>query len=87
MRKPRTSEVAWGALIAGIAAYEYVAPDGELLSDAVDRGLEGRGKYVVMGSIALTAAHLLNTFERFGVERYDPFPAVLGKVRRKVKGV
>ena len=86
MERPRPSSIAWMTLGASVAAYEYLAPDGELLSEAVDRGLEGRHKYLVMGGIALTAAHLLNTFERFNAEKYDPFPAVLGKIRRKVKG-
>lgn len=85
MERPRPSNAAWLILAAGITAYEYLAPDDELLSNAYDRGLEGRYKYLIIGGTAITAAHLLNTFERFGIEQYDPFPAILGKIRRKVE--
>lgn len=87
MERPRASTIGWGVLISSVAAYEYFAPDGELLSERFDSGLEGRYKALWFGGAVITAAHLVNTFERLGVEQYDPFPAVLGKVRRKAKGI
>ena len=78
----RPSTAAWLTIGAGVAAYEYACPDGELLSEAVDRGLEGRYKYLVMGGIAVTAAHLLNVFDKLDCNQLDPF-TYLSKVRRQ----
>lgn len=50
---------AWLLMVTAIAAYEVWAPDGELLSEAVDRGLE-KHPLLIHAAIAVTALHLLN---------------------------
>lgn len=70
----RTSEKAWLGLAAGVTAYEILAPEGELLSEQVDRWLDSpRTRFLAIGAVAVTAAHLLNLFERLGIEDYDPY--------------
>lgn len=58
----------WVALAAGVAAFDYYMP--ETLSHAVDRALERpRARYMAIGAVAVTAAHLLNLIP----EQLDPF--------------
>ena len=74
----RPSNVAWAALTVGVAFYEYCAPEGELMSQAVDRALEKPlGRYLALGAIAITAAHLANILP----EQYDPIHQ-LGRIAR-----
>ncbi len=74
----RCSTKAWLGLGAYVAATEVCAPDGELLSHAVDRWLEKHpGRAVSAVSIVGTALHLLNLLP----ERYDPFAVTLKTVR------
>ncbi|MEV6219782.1 hypothetical protein [Nocardia sp. NPDC051833] len=58
----------WLALAGVVTALEVIAPDGELLSEGVDRGME-RHPLLVRAAIIMTAAHLLNWLP----ERLDPF--------------
>lgn len=58
----------WTALAGVVTALEIVAPEGELLSEGVDRGLE-RHPLLVRAAIVITAAHLLNLLP----ERVDPY--------------
>lgn len=81
--KPRPSTAMWMGLGVAVGAYEYLAPEGELLSEAVDRGLEGKHRALVLGGIAVTTAHLLNAFDHYGLEKVDPFSNVLSRLRRK----
>ena len=77
LRKPRPSEVAWAGLVAGITAYEYLAPKGELLTDQAYRNGESENPIVKWGTrvaIGATALHLLNLLPR----KIDPF-VYLGK--------
>jgi hypothetical protein len=70
----RASEKAWIGLGAGVAAYDVLCPKGETLSEGMDRFLEhDRYRYVALGGVAVTAAHLLNLLP----ERYDPFARAL----------
>ena len=78
----RPSTKMWLGIGAAIGAYEYFAPEGELLSEAVDRGLEGKHRALVIGGIAITAAHLLNIFDHYDMKHLDPYSAVLSKIRR-----
>jgi hypothetical protein len=74
----RYSTKAWLGLGAYIAATEVCAPEGELLSQAVDRWLEKHPARTVSAlSIVGTALHLLNLLP----ERYDPFAVTLKTVR------
>lgn len=58
----------WAILGGFVLAWDVFAR--ETLSSAVDRALERPvGRYVAIGSVALTGAHLLNLLP----ERYDPF--------------
>lgn len=82
MEKPRPSNVIWGVLGASVAIYEYYAPEGELMSEAVDRALQKPlARYLVIGAVAITAAHLLNIPERLNLEQYDPIHR-LGQIKR-----
>jgi len=63
----KPSDRAWMFLAGGVVAYEILALDGELMSEAVDRYLEARP--IVTRAIVITvAAHLLNLIPR----RLDP---------------
>lgn len=70
MEKPDShiGTAGWVALAAGVAAFDYYMP--ETLSHAVDRALERpRARYMAIGAVAVTAAHLLNLLP----EQLDPF--------------
>lgn len=80
MERMKPSTAAWIGLGVGVAAYEAFCPQGETLSEGVDRALETKvGKYIVLGSIALTACHLANITP----QKYDPFHYAL--MWKKVK--
>lgn len=67
----RPSTKAWGAIGAGIAAYEVMCPKGETLSERLDPLIEG-GRYkraATLGAIAITALHLSNVLP----PTLDPF--------------
>ncbi|TDP29777.1 DUF7427 family protein [Nocardia ignorata] len=58
----------WLVLAGAVTALEVVAPEGELLSEGVDRGLE-QHPLLVRTAIIITAAHLLNLLP----EKIDPY--------------
>jgi hypothetical protein len=64
----RASERAWMALGVGVATYEVLARDGELLSHQVDRWLETHPILTTV-VVSVTAAHLLNLLP----SRIDPW--------------
>lgn len=64
----RASQRAWTALAIGVAAYEVLARDGELLSHQVDRWLESH-PVITTTVVVLTGAHLLNILPH----RLDPW--------------
>lgn len=73
-----TAKRAWTAIGVGVLAYEMVAPEGELLSEGVDRALEHDiGRYLTVGAVAVTACHLLNLLP----EKLDPIHQVANKTR------
>lgn len=79
MERPRPAALAWGALTAGVVAYDVLCPPGETLSEGVDRALElERGRVLALGAIAITAAHLANLLP----ERVDPFHRATNLKRR-----
>lgn len=83
MEKPSPAKAAWIGLGVGVSVYEMLCPDGQTLSEEVDRVLENpRVKYLALGAIAVTAAHLANVLP----EQIDPFEQVLSKARRRVVG-
>ena len=65
----RPASKAWAALGIGVAAYDVLSPKGETLSEGIDSALESRYRALVIGSVALTACHLLNVLP----EKIDPF--------------
>lgn len=70
MERPKPSTLAWGTLAAGVAAYDILCPQGETMSEAVDRALERpKARYAALGAIAITACHLANLIP----EQIDPF--------------
>lgn len=66
---------AWIVLGAAVTVYEVFAPEGELLSEVVDRGLVSH-RLLTAGAVLVTAAHLLNVLPKC----VDPF-AYLAMVR------
>lgn len=64
----RAAERAWVALAVGVAAYEVMASDGELLSHAFDRWLDAH-PVLTFTAVGVIAAHLLNLLP----DRADPF--------------
>ena len=59
----RHADYAWAALAAAVVAYEAAAPDGQLLSEAVDRYRE-KHPLLTLGVICLIAAHLTRVIPR-----------------------
>jgi hypothetical protein len=55
----RTSSKAWMALGVGVAAYDYLAPQGETMSEWVDSALE-RHPITTTLAVGAVALHLLN---------------------------
>jgi hypothetical protein len=54
----RHGDAAWVSLACGILAYEIAAPNGELLSEAVDR-YRRRHPFITNGLILYVALHLM----------------------------
>ena len=54
------SKLAWAGLVAGVAAYDVFCPEGETLSEGIDRGLESKYKQLITLGIGITALHLVN---------------------------
>lgn len=53
--------IAWGVLIGSVVAYEVLCHNEEMLSCAVDRGLEHPiGRILIPAAVGATALHLLN---------------------------
>jgi hypothetical protein len=74
----RYSTKAWLGLGAYVVVTEVCAPEGELLSQAVDRWLEKHPARTVSAlTIAGIALHLLNLLP----EKYDPLAVTLKTVR------
>lgn len=70
MREHLNAKTGWVATLGVAAAYEILCPEGETLSEGVDRALEHDSlKYAAIAGIGITAAHLLNLIP----EKYDPF--------------
>lgn len=80
-RLARPSTYAWTGILASVTAYELTCPQGETLSERLDPLLESRSRYLVIGGIAVTAAHLMNLIP----ERIDPFEQGLSRVRQAYK--
>jgi hypothetical protein len=83
MKAERAAAVAWGCLIAGVAAYDYLAPEGGTLSEGVDIALE-KHPIVTAAAIGMTAMHLMNIYEHLHIEHLDPIHQVANLARRKV---
>lgn len=77
----------WAVLAGYVLAFDIFAP--ATLSEGVDRALDHPvGKYAAIGGVAVTGAHLLNVYDRLGLEQYDPFVQafnVLDRVREHVQ--
>jgi len=68
---------AWSALAAAVIAYEVLAPEGQLLSEGVDRALLKYPTLTRIG-IALVACHLVNAIP----DRYDPLHLIAVHTRK-----
>lgn len=83
-REHHPSNKAWIALVAGVAIYDYLAPVGETMSEGFDRYLRHPlGRIAAIGAVALTSAHLLNVYERFGMEQVDPIHQLAVRFRHE----
>ena len=68
MERFRPSTIGWLAVVGGVAVYDCLCPQGETLSEGVDRALETPvGKILALGAIAMVAGHLSNLIP----EQYD----------------
>lgn len=71
----RMGTAAWGCLVAGVAAYDLLGR--ETMSSAYDRYLQHPvKKLVAIGAVAVTACHLLNIYEHFGLQDADPIDRI-----------
>jgi hypothetical protein len=76
--------LGWGLLIGGVVLWDLLAE--ETLSSAADRYLRHPvGKYAAIGAVAVTASHLLNLPEHFGVP--DPIIKGLDLLERARDGI
>lgn len=82
MKAENAAALAWGCLIGGVVAYDYLAPEGQTLSEGVDRALE-KHPVATVAAIGMTALHLLNAYESWGIEQLDPIHRVACLVRDK----
>lgn len=64
----KPSKLAITGLVVGVAAYDFLCPKGETISEGVDRLMENH-KAATLTVIGVTALHLANILP----ERYDPF--------------
>lgn len=68
MEKPRASTIAWLSVPAAIAAYDYLCPKGEQLSERADEWCENPVKRVAVGlAMGALSLHLINAIP----EKYD----------------
>lgn len=72
----RHADWAWTALAVAVIGYEAAAPDGQLLSEAVDRYRE-KHPVLTLGVICLIAAHLTRVIP----SRLDPIHLAAVKLR------
>lgn len=72
MERPKPSTIGWAGLLTGVALYEWRCPPGETLSEGIDRVLETRYKRAIQVAVGITALHLVNGFEKLGIEQFDP---------------
>ncbi|QPO17421.1 DUF7427 family protein [Mycobacteroides abscessus] len=70
----------WAAIAAAVVYHELSCRDGELLSEAVDRGLE-KNPVPIYVLVLVTAAHLLNWLP----SQTDPYH-LIGVLFKKSKG-
>ena len=75
----RPSSVAWAGILGAVALYELLAPQGETLSERLDPILEGKYKYLLLGALGVTAAHLGNSLPH----SIDPFEQGLSRIRQR----
>jgi len=74
------AKLAWTTIGVGICVYEYYAPEGQLLSEAVDRGLEHPvGRILIPLAVGATALHLCNALPN----RIDPIHQLAAHVRAR----
>jgi hypothetical protein len=74
----------WMLIASTVVWHEFACPDEELLSKAVDRGLE-RGpvsRVLIYGFTAVTVGHLLNWLPT----KYDPYAGFGFRLMTKLKG-
>jgi hypothetical protein len=76
VRPELTAKRGWLAVAALVTAYELAAPDGELLSEGYDRGLE-KHKMALWAATLVTAGHLLNVIPM----RADPYHQGLNAIK------
>lgn len=72
----------WLLIAASVVYHELVCPERELLSQAVDRGLE-KHPVLIYGFTAVTVAHLLNWLPT----KYDPYVGFGYRLMTKLKGI
>lgn len=79
--KENISTAGWFGLTAGVIAFDILAP--QTLSSAFDRYLEHPvKKWLAIGSVAVTGAHLLNIPEHFGIP--DPIEIAANHVAKRL---
>lgn len=61
----------WLAVAGLVTAYELACPPGQTLSEGVDRGIE-KHPWLVPAVIGGVALHLMNAYEKVGMEKLDP---------------
>lgn len=78
VRPELTAGRAWAALGAAVLAYELAAPEGQLMSEGVDRALE-KHKALTTAAVGAVSLHLLNVLP----QRIDPLHQGLKLLKRQ----
>ncbi len=69
MERPKHSTIAWSVLATSVFAYDYLCPEGEMLSEACDNMIERPlTRALLYGAVGGVALHLVNAIP----EEYDP---------------
>lgn len=82
MKAEQAAGLAWVGIIGSVIAYDYLAPEGGTLSEGVDYALE-KHPIITVAAVGMTALHLLNAYEAWGIEHLDPIHQLANLARRK----
>ena len=79
MNKEHAGSYGWAGIGLGVITFDLLAP--ESLSHAFQRGMDSKYRPVMLGALAITAAHLLDIIP----DQYDPFHLTIDRIKHVTK--